>query len=77
MVTGYTPATEMPSISSRKHKISVEICGTVWYHQCVVIPNIRHGKGVSDMDGYILSFLISVMANVVSVYICKWLDGDL
>lgn len=26
--------------------------------------------------GYILTFLVSVLASVVSYYICKWLDGD-
>ena len=32
-------------------------------------------KGVSILD-YILTFLVSVLASVVSYYICKWLDGD-
>ncbi len=28
------------------------------------------------MADIILTFLISVVAGVVSYYICKWLDGD-
>ena len=28
------------------------------------------------MADFILTFLISVVAGVVSYYICKWLDGD-
>ena len=30
----------------------------------------------SHMADIILTFLISVVAGVVSYYICKWLDGD-
>lgn len=32
------------------------------------------GREVCPVD-FILAFLISVLAGVVSYYICKWLDG--
>lgn len=35
------------------------------------------GKEVIYMNLQILSFFVTVMANVVSYYICKWLDGNI
>ena len=32
-------------------------------------------EGVCKMDSLFNSFLVTVVANVVSYYICKWLDG--
>ena len=33
-------------------------------------------KGGVVMTDILISFLISVTANVVSYYVCKWLDGN-
>ena len=32
-------------------------------------------KEVSFMEKILVTFLVSVLAGVVSYYICKWLDG--
>ena len=32
-------------------------------------------KEVNLMEEFLSSFLVSVLANVVSYYICKWLSG--
>ena len=42
---------------------------------CCMCCDSFQQKGVSILD-YILTFLVSVLASVVSYYICKWLDGD-
>lgn len=36
----------------------------------------RQRKGGAGLTEYLYPFLISVMAGVVSYYVCKWLDGD-
>lgn len=45
------------------------------YNVIVVHPIPCNGKGVCVMQ-FILSFLVSVMADVVGYYIRKWLDRD-
>lgn len=37
------------------------------------IPAILTGKGVKDVE-YLLTFLVSVAANIVGHVVCKWLD---
>ena len=34
------------------------------------------GEEVSSMRGIIITFFVSVGAEVLGYYICKWLDGD-
>ena len=42
--------------------------------ECVAIP-IRAPKGGVPMELF-TSFLLSVMAGIVTHYVCKWLDGE-
>ena len=53
--------------------------GYTLFAHCDIIPMLSHPirqrKGGVHMDS-ILSFLVSVMAGIVSYYICKWLDGN-
>lgn len=37
-------------------------------------PPFRQRKGGVHVE-FIISFLASIMANIVSYYVCKWLDG--
>lgn len=39
-----------------------------------VLSNSRQ-KGSDTLD-VVFTFIVSVMAGVVSYYICKWLEGD-
>ena len=39
------------------------------------LPNIVKG-GVADMCDQLVSLFIAVVANIVSHFVCKWLDGD-
>ena len=48
-----------------------ETCGIMVLRPC---PPILFGREVKAMSS-ILSFVLSVGANVTSYYICKWLDG--
>ena len=43
------------------------------YSKTAAIPS--GGKEVKIME-FLMSFMISVLASVVSYYICKWLDRD-
>lgn len=45
-----------------------------WYNLNVAIPYTGIERGVTL--GLFTSFIVSVVAGVVSYYICKWLDGD-
>ena len=38
-------------------------------------PNRRSRKEVDSMEEILTTFLVSVIAGVVSYYICKWLDS--
>ena len=40
------------------------------------LPNLQQKGGECLMGDIILTFLVSVIAGVVSYYICKWLDRD-
>ena len=48
-----------------------ETCGIMGLRPC---PPILFGREVRKMES-ILSFILSVGANVAAYYICKWLDG--
>ena len=39
----------------------------------VVVPNLTSERGLYSLS-MIISLLVSIMANVISYYICKWLD---
>ena len=45
-----------------------------WY--VVRLPDTLNREGGEFME-YIFSFLISIMAGIVSYYICKWLDDEI
>ena len=49
---------------------SVEQC----YYDFAALPPPSNGKEVKRM-AELLDFLLAVAANVLSCYICKWLDG--
>ena len=40
------------------------------------LPNLQQKGGESDGRFYHHNFFVSVLAGVVSYYICKWLDRD-
>ena len=47
-------------------------CGIIY---TVVAPSLATEGGGVHLN-ILISFLVSVVAGVVSYYICKWLDGD-
>ncbi len=40
------------------------------------LPNLQQKGGACLMVELFTTFLVSVLAGVVSYYICKWLDRD-
>ena len=52
---------------------SVSFWRNVWYNGFAVHPAYLTGEEV-DALAYFLTFLVSVGADVVSHFICKWLD---
>lgn len=48
----------------------------MWYNILAGVPpcDLTYERGCAIMD--ILTFMLSVIAGVVSHYICKWLDGE-
>ena len=55
----------------------VSFCRSLWYNESAVYPRYPYGKG-GDIMAYLLTFLVSVAANlasdIMSRFICKWLD---
>ena len=55
----------------------VSFCRSLWYTESAVYPRYPYGKG-GDIMAYLLTFLVSVAANlasdIMSRFICKWLD---
>ncbi len=48
--------------------------GRIWYsNNAAASPARKEAKCLADM---LVAFIISVLAGVVSYYICKWLDRD-
>ena len=41
----------------------------------VIIPSLRWQRGGEKMN-IVITIIVSVMADVVSYYICKWLDRN-
>lgn len=39
-----------------------------------VLPNLQQKGGDGPVEEILTTFLLSVIASVVSYYICKWLD---
>ena len=39
-----------------------------------VLPTLRQGRGCGAMDS-LTEVLISVVAGVITYYVCKWLDS--
>ena len=52
----------------------VSFCRNVWYNGFAALPAHFIGKEVGTMN-HIFAFMTSVAANVVSNFVCKWLDG--
>ena len=44
------------------------------YNKNAVTPDCQQEGGVAMSDDAICSFFTSVVASIVSYYICKWLD---
>ena len=44
-------------------------------HEDIFLGRTSYRKEVSFMEEILVTFLVSVLAGVVSYYICKWLDG--
>ena len=42
----------------------------------MLLPLLQQKGGGMLMDELLTTFLVSVLAGVVSYYICKWLDGE-
>jgi hypothetical protein len=41
-----------------------------------VLSTLHSGDGKEVVSPMLCTFMISVIAGVVSYYVCKWLDGD-
>lgn len=54
------------SFLTKLYVCNLELSHPIWQH-----------KGAVLMSDILISFLVSVMANVVSYYVCKWLDRDI
>ena len=52
----------------------VEYCRRLWYDYIAAEPPAE--RRWCPVEEIFTAFLISVIAGVVSYYICKWLDGD-
>ena len=50
----------------------VSFCRSLWYTCFAVHPRYLTGEGVKGLN-HLLTILESVVANVISHYICKWL----
>ena len=50
----------------------VSFCRSLWYTCSAVHPRYLTGEGVKGLN-HLLTILESVVANVISHYICKWL----
>ena len=44
----------------------------MWYNKGVAYPNLQQKGGV--LVDLLINFLCSVVAGIISGYICKWLD---
>ena len=56
--------------------LPVSFCRSLWYTESAVYPRYPYGKG-GDIMAYLLTFLVSVAANlasdIMSRFNCKWL----
>lgn len=59
------------SPASTRFAFHPPLCYTV----VAALPYSGNREGVSKMNSLFSSFLVTVGANVVSYYICKWLDS--
>ena len=59
-----------------KEKVTywVPFCSKLWYNLKAAEPPAE--RRWSPMTDFIIAFLVSVTANVVSYFVCKWLDRN-
>ena len=56
----------------RKYVQAAAFCQTLWYNEAAASPP---QWGEVDVMGFALSLMVSLAANVISYFVCKWLDG--
>lgn len=59
--------------AAKSHVPGIAFSVEFWYYSQCCDSFQREGGGSME---YVIAFLISVVAGVVSYYLCKWLDGN-
>ena len=62
------------SLLPRFDKVCVPFAAVLYWYRCPS-PNWHQRGGERHESSLICNFLVTVGANVVSYYICKWLDS--